>query len=257
MKPTIKITLTLLLFLITIIPFTLAVDNPAPIPTDPYASIKNHITAENIRTRTEFTQYTDRKIDEFTTYINTQGQKYVDENFKVLDDRMRAMFLKAQIQLTLNIILSIITAQAIWWFLKRKLEKIRRPRPTSIKDNLSANKYGTISPEYQNKIDAEDKTIIKPTTYQDNNETTPNTPKVDLIEQMLADKRRKEQEQAQREFEKQEKIRQQKMTELNKLKQERLKKTEKITKKINELHLELNPMPPPPMPPPILNTLKE
>jgi len=253
MKPTIKIT-TLLLFLIIIIPLTLAVE-PTPIPNDPNANLKNYVTAEHIKTRTEFTQYTDRKIDELITYVTTKGQDQINENFQVLDERVRLMFLKAQIQLALNIILSIITAQAIWWFLKKKLEKIRKPRPTSIKDNLTANKYGLMSQDYQNKITQEDQTIIKPTTYHDTNETTPNTPQVDLIEEMLKEKKIKEQQQREKEqqkiLEQQNKIRQQKNQELQKLKQERQKKTEKINKKIMELDLELNPMPPAPIPPPI------
>jgi hypothetical protein len=224
---------------------------------DPYLSLKNHVTAESIKTRTEFTSYTDKKIEEMNTQVTTKVQGYIDENFKILDDRTRLMFLKAQIQISIAVILCIIIANAIWYLIKRSIEKIRKPIPKTIKDNLTANKYGLISEKYQETIHQEDKTIIKPTAYQDLTETSINTPQVKIIEELLREKKEKERLQAEKEKQKIEIENAKKKEEIKKLLEKKRNKTKNLDKKIGELTQQIIPtnLDEPPQPPTILNTL--
>lgn len=226
---------------------------------DTTTQIRTQITAEHIKTRTEITQYADKLANQVVEVVKNDGYKFLDELFQTFDNRIRILAIKIQFQLTLTIILSIIFANAIWYWIKTTIEKKNKKLPRNIyQDTYMANQYGQISPTYQEKITREDQTIIRPTNLTDtNNQKEPNTPSINQLEQMIQEQRQqREYQEKMKEAEKQRKENEKKAKEIQKLQEKADKKTRKLREKIQRIQKDINPIQltetlPPPNPPSI------
>ena len=86
-------------------PNTIAVTTTNTPNTITNEQLQNQITQEAIKTRAEITAYTDRKTTELIQTFRIDGQKFIDENFKVLDQRMQDLATKTVIKITIGIII--------------------------------------------------------------------------------------------------------------------------------------------------------
>jgi uncharacterized protein YwqG len=159
---------------------------------DPITKLINHVSQEHIKTRTENTKYADAKFTQYEEKIQTEIKPFIDENFKILDDRLHALATQVIFQLSLSIFFAILLANATWYMIKRAIERIRKPRfNQKFKDTLTQNNYGIIPPEYKEKMKAEDQTIIKKPELIEK-EITPTSPNMNQIETMLEKKHEQE-----------------------------------------------------------------
>lgn len=240
----------LTLILLSIIPFSIAEPTPVPVYNEQTIvsnnDLQNLITQEGIKTRTEITLYADRKISEMITTVKTDGQKFIDDNFKVFDKRMHELALKIQIQFLIGIFCTIILAQGLWWIIARILNKKDKDRPRYINlDTYTAQKYGLISEEYQEKITKEDQTVVKKVVTTEE-KPTPIPPSMTEIEAMLykmkIQKQQNEQKNKAEQLKKQYERDAKKQTEIDKqimkLKEKEDKKTRKIREKAQKLEME-------------------
>lgn len=186
-KKNFSIILTLIL-LILIIPFSLA--EIVPVNTNNQAIITNdqinqQIVQQGTQTRNEITTYIDKKVAETISTLTTDGQAFINENFKAFDRQMRAFALKVLIQLIIGIVVSIVFANALWYMIKKALDKKEADRPRYlILDTLTAKNYGLISEEYKAKIDKERDTIIKSPVFEET-KNNPEAPTLTEIEEMM------------------------------------------------------------------------
>jgi hypothetical protein len=183
------ITLTLIL----LIPSVFAVNtiNPQPPPqATSLEDIKNTIIQQGIQTRTEITAYSDRKISEMITTVRTDGQKYIDDNYKVLDARIQEIALKLMIKIVLGIFFAIILSSAVWYAIKRAITKKDRLRPRDMtQDQFLAHKHGLITEEKKTQLLEEDQTIIRQNPLSGTRLEPPTPPSISEIEKIIAKSR--------------------------------------------------------------------
>lgn len=214
---------------------------------DPINQLINHVSQEHQKTRLELTKYADAKFSQYDERITTEIKPFIDENFKIFDDRMHALATQFILQLTLALFLTIIIANAVWFIIKRSLERLRKPKNPTIKDQLTQKKYGMITQEYQTKITKEDETIIKNPILQER-ENTPQSPDMQQIQAILEKKRAEEQKKIAEENAK-------KLAKIAELEAKAEKKTRRIKKQITEISNTITPTSPaeltilPPEPP--------
>lgn len=194
---------------------------------DPITQLQNTIIQEHIKTRLEMTKYADAKFSQYDEKIQKEIKPYIDENFKIFDDRMHALATQFIFQLTTAMFFAIILANAIWLVIKRSIERIRKKTNKTInKDELTMKKYGIITPEYLEKITKEDQTITKKPIMKDK-DITPTSPSINQIEEML--KKKKEEENKKR------------LEEIKRLEEKAQQKTRRINQKIEELKKTITP----------------
>jgi hypothetical protein len=193
MKQHTKTLFCLILILTLTIPLAFAVNtiNPQPPPqTTSLEDIKQTIIQQGIQTRTEITAYSDRKITEMITTVRTDGQKFIDDNYKVLDARIQEIALKLLIKLVLGIFFAIILSSAVWYAIRRAIEKKERLRPKDMtQDQYLAKKHGLISEEKKTQLLEEDHTIIKQTPLSETRLEPPTPPSISEIEKIIAKNR--------------------------------------------------------------------
>jgi hypothetical protein len=200
--------------------------------TDPFATITQQITAEGIKTRTELTKYTDAKIEQFWKQITSEGKNIYEENLAQFDRSIHILAVKVQIQFAITTFLVIILSLATWYFIKRQIEKLYKPKPKHLeRTEIIADKYGLVSEEHLQKIQLEQLKNIKETPFADTTPTTPRPPSVDeILKKIAEDKKKREEEQ-----QKAQKIRE----EIQKLEQKAEQKTKRIKNKIQDLKKEM------------------
>lgn len=204
---------------------------------DPIIQLQNTIIQENIKTRTELTKYADAKFQQYDEKIQSEVKPFIDENFKRFDDNMHRLATQFIFQFTLSLIFAIILANAVWYWIKRTIEKIRINKTTKTLrgDTLTATQYGLITPEYQAKITREDQTIIKKPQFKETpNQPTP--PSIQQIELMLEARR----------IAKIEAENKKKQEEIMRLQAKAEAKTKKIKQKIQEITKTIEILPPTP-----------
>lgn len=223
-----KTPIAILTIILLLMPTLVLAEEPA---TDPITKLINHVTQEHIKTRTEATKYADAKFSQYDEKIQTEIKPFIDENFKILDDRLHALATQVILQISLAIFLSIIMANVIWYIIKRQIDNLRTRKNNRLhKDTLTANTYGQITPEYQKILDKEDQTIIKKPILKET-EIKPTSPSIEQIQTMLEQKKEKE--------------------ELAKKDEHQNQITERPTKKPRKQRTP-KPIPEPPTPPPTL-----
>lgn len=186
-KTSVSLILTITLILL-IIPFSLA--EIVPVNTNNQALItneqlNNQIQQQGLQTRSEITTYIDQKVAETISTLTTDGQEFINKNFKAFDKQMHELALKVLIQLIVGIMVAIILANAIWYAIKKAIDKKGEERPRYlILDTLTAKNYGLISEEYKAKIDREKNTNVKPPVFEET-KNNPEPPTLTEIEQMI------------------------------------------------------------------------
>lgn len=214
-----KTKITIIIILITLISINLvlgATPINQPVITTPINpqtpvgvtndQLMNVILQENIKTRTEFTAYTDRKITEMITTVKTDGQAMIDENFRILDQRIQDTATKLVIKITIGIIIAIILGLSIWYSIYHQINKLLKKRPHSLtSDEYALTRAGLITPEYATKIEKESRTQYKMPPSPEYKDAQPKPPSIQQIEKMII-ARRKEKEIQQLQKEKEKKI---------------------------------------------------
>lgn len=180
----------LALILILTTPLALGANtiNPQPPPqTTSLEDVKNTIIQQGIQTRTEITAYTDRKISEMITTVRTEGQQFIDDNYRVLDARIQEIALKLMIKIIIGIFFAIILSSAVWYAIRRAIEKKNRLRPKELnQDKFIAPKHGLITTEKQAQLREEDQTVIKQTPLSGTRLEPPTPPSINEIEKIIA-----------------------------------------------------------------------
>lgn len=177
-----------IILMILLIPFSLA--EIVPVNTNNQALItneqlNNQIQQQGLQTRNEITTYIDKKVAETISTVTIDGQNFVNENFKAFDKRMHELALKVLIQLIIGIICAIIFANALWYAIKKAINKKEEERPRYLLlDTLTAKQYGLISDEYKSKIDKERDTIVKSPVFEEQ-KNNPEPPTMTEIEEMM------------------------------------------------------------------------
>ena len=241
-----KTTLILILFL-TLATTTVYADET--LTSIQYQDLKTQIVTEAVKTRTENALYTDRKIAEMTLTVENEIKPYVDQNFEIFDESMRLLAIKFQVQLAITILCVVIFSNATWYWIRRTIDKKRGKIPKNLKkDTFTADKYGLISPEHQEMMTRQDKTIIKHQPFHDVQQGEVEPPSMTSIERIIAQKREKEKQLLEAQQEKErvqfEKKRIETELQISKLKEKAKNKTKRLTQKIEELESKM-PMPPP------------
>jgi len=124
-----KITITLILFLLAI-PLITAQEG---IGID-QAGLQNFIVKEEIKTRNEVKAHIDKTKDDLKKYVETEGQAFIDSNFKVLDERVHSLANKMLVKASIGIIVAIIFSQLIWFLIKRKIDSFKKKEKVIVGD---------------------------------------------------------------------------------------------------------------------------
>lgn len=117
MKKMIIIIMTILLLSVMIIS---AQETTTQTPTQlTEIELKKLIIEQNAKTTAEIKTYLDKKSIEY----DKNTQKYVDENFKILDERIDSFIRKASFKLGAVFLSALIAGELIVLLIKRKIEK--------------------------------------------------------------------------------------------------------------------------------------
>jgi len=119
-----KIIALIFLFLLTF-PFALAEEN---MNFGEQINVRNEVVESHIKTRNEIKSYMDKKSDQLISEVTTKAQGFIDENFLVLDQRVHRMINAFLLKIVLGLTSCIVFSQLIWFFIKRKIEKIRQKK---------------------------------------------------------------------------------------------------------------------------------
>jgi hypothetical protein len=201
----IKITTIILLIILTI-PLSIAITTPIT-PINPTTNIneqndlgtseaiQNTIIREHLKTRQEIKTYTDGKITEMENTVKTDGQKFIDENFRILDQRMQDLATKFLIKIAIAIVACIIFANATWFYFKRLINRKEAKRPNTITaDELNTKLHGIIHEEFAKKLEQEKKVEYKAPPAQEFNEKQPIPPTVEMITKQIEEQKKKQPE---------------------------------------------------------------
>lgn len=212
-------------------------------------TITEHTTAEGIKTRTELTAYTDRKINELQTIVKTDVKKYIDENYQALDNRIYGMIQKFLTLIVILVVITIILGQGLWYAIKRKIEAKRKKLPNKVKqDDYTAHKYGQIPPSYQETQTATKKIMYEQNAQTEDTENKILTPTIEAITKEYEEYQKKLAEEENKKLQKQYLEDEKRMKKIKKLEDKAAKKTRRLTKKMEQLKSELSIKPPTPPP---------
>ena len=103
----------------------------APISSDPNmvcSDLKNTFFSEEIKTRSDLKNYIDFKSDALITSVTEKSQKFLDENFIALDNRIHQYMNIFLIKLVIGIIASVLLAHMIYFLIINTINKLRRER---------------------------------------------------------------------------------------------------------------------------------
>jgi len=107
----IKIIFFLTLFIILSINYVNAIDDQT----------KNTIMQEHRKSVTEIKKHIDDKSNQLVAIVQDEGQKFIDENFKALDNRVSKLINKLLLKLVVGIFIIIILALLTWKFIHKKI----------------------------------------------------------------------------------------------------------------------------------------
>lgn len=205
--------------------------------------ILDHVTGENQKTRSELTIYTDRKIGEMTTTLETKGRNFINENFARFDQNIRDLALKIQIQASVTLLGIIILSQAVWYFIKRKLEKKEKATSRILQDTLYKEKYGFLPPKTIAEFEREQAQKYEIDETLNMKEDQKELASVDEIHEMIQNQRMQEEQkkllktdkQAEKEATKIRIAQEKRIREILKLQEKAERKTKGIKQKIEKL----------------------
>jgi len=95
--------------------------------------LRNSVINENFKTRAELKAYLDKMRAEMSLEFQNEGQKFIDDNFRVLEDRIKSIFRTLLFAALVGIIASIVLANAIWFLIKRAIRRIWRRKKEIIR----------------------------------------------------------------------------------------------------------------------------
>ena len=101
-------------------------------------SVKNEVAKQHLQTRAEIKKYIDTKSDALVQEVEKKAQNFIDENFLVLDTRMRLLINGILLKAMIGIVACIVFSQLIWFFIKKKIDSIRRKK--DLVEQLSSTK---------------------------------------------------------------------------------------------------------------------
>jgi len=107
----IKIIFFLTLLIILSINFVSAIDDQT----------KNTIMQEHRKSVTEIKKHVDDKSNQLVAIVQDEGQKFIDENFQALDNRVSKLINKLLLKLVVGIFITIILALLTWKFIHKKI----------------------------------------------------------------------------------------------------------------------------------------
>lgn len=214
-----KLSLIIIFAMIINATLILAEDATINAPTTTFnndQATKDAVIQESQRTRQEIKSYIDTKIGETTVKFQTEGQKFIDDNFAVMDKRIQYFISQFIIKVTIAIILAIIAGEAIWYMIKKSLGKLETTRPVSLtEEDYTKIRTGIITEEYQTKINKEQNTNYKAPPTPENQEIQPKPPTLERIQKIIDERRAKT-------------ILAKKESELQRLEREEAKRTEEL-----------------------------
>ena len=121
-----KIIIILLFLTILIIPTVTAEE----ITTD--SQIRNLIIQQEIITRKQINDHTDLIKEDIEKFVQKEGQAFIDNNFKILDNTVRKEFRTLLIKFVIGAISSILFAQIIFYILKRKIKLMEERKKAKV-----------------------------------------------------------------------------------------------------------------------------
>jgi len=121
-----KIIIILLFLTILIIPTVTAEE----ITTD--SQIRNLIIQQEIITRKQINAHTDLIKEDIEKFVQKEGQAFIDNNFKILDNTVRKEFRTLLIKFVIGAISSILFAQIIFYILKRKIKLMEERKKAKV-----------------------------------------------------------------------------------------------------------------------------
>lgn len=235
----------LILFLITfsqitfalsdsIVPVTLGINNQGN-----YVDLKNAIDASGIKTTTTLEQYFERKSNEVFQTVNTKVSRFIDDNFKILDQRLNKLARDYLIAFEIVLISGIILGNAIWYLIKRLIDQKQNTTPRAILiDQSVAKKYGLISDTFQNKLDEEKNLKEAPLPLFENRLKPPSPPTVFEIENDIKNREEKKKKEKKGYFQKRKEANAKKK--LEKAEKQRLEQIKKLEEDKAKTEFELS-----------------
>jgi len=177
--------------------------------------IANKITEEHVKTRNDLKQYCDHKTDLMVKTVETEGQEFIDENFRIFDKRIHDLAREFLIRFIIAVTASILLAQLLFYVIKRKIEKKELPRKRILApDGLRPQEIKLTTKEYR-KVREEEKELP---TFEEHEYMT-----------------KKEIRQTEKQKKKIEEQRQKKLKQLKKQQEKLIKKIQKPKIKENDL----------------------
>jgi hypothetical protein len=80
--------------------------------------------------------YFDTKSKELLETVTADAQGFIDENFRVLDERMNMLANKLLIKACVGLICSLLFALALWSLIKRAVRKVNVHKQEVMSDGL-------------------------------------------------------------------------------------------------------------------------
>jgi hypothetical protein len=195
MKKTLTLIFICLLIITTLTSAAQIQNKPIPTPVIPaqsatLESIQTTISQEGVKTRQEVTTYIDGKSAEILDTTSTNMKNYVASTYTKFYKDIYDLWKQIQVAAIITIFATIILANAVWYAIKRLVEKKDRARPRYLlQDKLLAKKYGLATDEHLDKIHKEDKTIYEQKQTPDHRYTSPTPPTMSKIEEIIARKK--------------------------------------------------------------------
>jgi len=130
----------------------------------------NKLTEEHIKTRNDLKQYCDHKTDLMIKTVETEGQQFIDENFKVFDKRIHNLAREMLIRFIIALVTGILLSQLLFYIIKRKIEQKKLPRTrTLISDGLRPQEAKLTTTKYEEKHKEKE----EPPLFEEPTNTTP------------------------------------------------------------------------------------
>lgn len=122
MKPTEKLLINM--FLLIVLCFSVFAEEQS-VNVD-LQGVTDVIYREEIKTRTELKNYIDTRVDELSISFEEKGQRFVNQNFKVAEERITSLAKKLMAEIILTAIVSILFSLCLMEIIKRRIDKIQR-----------------------------------------------------------------------------------------------------------------------------------
>jgi hypothetical protein len=90
--------------------------------------LTNTYLQQEAKTRQEIKLYLDQKILLFEKQFYADGQKFIDDNFKILDDRLHNLANLMLFKISMGIIASILVSISTWYLIYRQIQKLKERR---------------------------------------------------------------------------------------------------------------------------------